>query len=116
MLIEHAGLGTTFWIVAFILANAIPVFSSIISVSSSLFVAWFTFGISCVMWFYINWDCKFANASKISLSIVNAAIMGLTLFFNVGGMYAAIDILMGIFADADNNVDGPFTCGDNSLF
>lgn len=110
------GLGTAFWIVAFILANAIPVFNSIISVSSALFVAWFTFGISGVMWLYINWDVKFQGWRKISLTVVNVGLLALTLFFNSAGMYAAIDGLMSIFADAENNVDGPFTCGDNSLF
>lgn len=34
------GLGTLFWIVAFVLANAIPAFGSILSISSALFVTW----------------------------------------------------------------------------
>lgn len=110
------GLGTAYWIVAFILANAIPVFSSIISVSSALFVAWFTFGISGVMWLYINWEVQFKGWKEICLAIVNYLIIALTLFFNSAGMWAAITMLIGIFNDDENPVDGPFTCGDNSLF
>lgn len=110
------GLGTAFWIVAFILANAIPVFNSIISVSSALFVAWFSFGISGVMWLYINWDVQFDGWKKTSLAVANYAILGLTLFFNSAGMYAAVTGLVTIFNDSANEVDGPFTCGDNSLF
>lgn len=34
------GLGTLFWLVAFILANAIPAFGSILGISSALFVTW----------------------------------------------------------------------------
>jgi len=45
---------TTFWVRAFIIANAIPIFDSILSISSALFVAWFTFGNSGVMWLYLN--------------------------------------------------------------
>ena len=111
------GLGTVFWFVAFVLANAIPVFNSIISVSSALFVAWFTFGISAVMWLYLNWSVQWRGGwKKRALAVSNWAILGLTLFFNSAGMYAAIKGLLRIFADRGNNVDGPFTCGDNSLF
>jgi amino acid permease len=111
------GLGSAFWIVAFILANAIPVFNSIISVSSALFVSWFTFGISAVMWLYMNWRMQFTGGwRKTSLAVANWLILALTLFFNSAGMYGAVSELMAIFADRANNVDGPFTCGDNSLF
>jgi hypothetical protein len=35
------GCGTFFWVVAFILANAIPAFNSILGISSALFVTWY---------------------------------------------------------------------------
>lgn len=50
------GIGTISWILAFILAITIPTFDSILSISSALFVSWFTFGFSGVMWLYLNWD------------------------------------------------------------
>jgi hypothetical protein len=34
------GTGTLFWVMAFVLANAIPVFGSILAISSALFVTW----------------------------------------------------------------------------
>ena len=33
-------MGTLFWVMAFVLANAIPVFGSILAISSALFVTW----------------------------------------------------------------------------
>lgn len=37
-------------------------------------------------------------------------------FLNTAGMYASIDSLITLFNDPDSNVDGPFSCSDNSLF
>ena len=37
------GMGTLFWVMAFVLANAIPVFGSILAISSALFVTWVGF-------------------------------------------------------------------------
>lgn len=110
------GIGTTFWIIAFILANAIPVFSSILSISSAIFVAWFTFGISGVFWLYLNWRRQFSTRRKMVLSIINWTIVVLTVFVNGAGMWASVDSLLAIFNDPAQNVDGPFTCADNSLF
>lgn len=110
------GIGTFFWVIAFVLANAIPVFSSILSISSAIFVSWFTFGISGVFWVYLNWGQQFSTRRKTMLSILNWAIIALTLFVNGAGMWASVDSLLAIFGDPNQNVDGPFTCGDNSLF
>ena len=35
------GCGTTFWVIAFVLANAIPAFGSILAISSAVFVTWY---------------------------------------------------------------------------
>ncbi|KAJ4992148.1 amino acid transporter [Stagonosporopsis vannaccii] len=107
-------IGTIFWILAFILANAIPLFDSILSVSSALFVSWFTFGISGVMWLYLNWDVQFSNWRKISIAMLNWTIVVLTLFMNGAGLWAAIDQLIAAFNDPSSPVNGPFTCADNS--
>lgn len=34
------GCGTLFWVVAFVLANAVPAFNSILAISSAIFVTW----------------------------------------------------------------------------
>lgn len=34
------GCGTVFWLTAFLLANAIPAFNSILGISSAIFVTW----------------------------------------------------------------------------
>lgn len=108
---------TLIWVLAFILANAIPVFGSILSISSSTTIAWFTFGISAVFWFNLNWGKKmFSSWQKISLVFVNLFIIGVALFMNGPGTWAAIDELLEIFADESGEIRGPFTCANNAAF
>lgn len=110
------GIGTAQWILAFILANAIPLFDSILSVSSALFVSWFTFGISGVMWLYINWDQQFNGWKKTSMAILNWAIIALTIFMTSVGLWASIDQLIAAFNNPEIPVNNSFTCADNSIW
>jgi len=110
------GIGTVFWVLAFVLANAIPIFDSILSISSAIFVAWFTFGISGVMWLYLNWDVQFKGWKKISLSILNWTIILLTLFMNGAGLWASIDQMIATYNDPSTPVSSSFTCADNSIW
>jgi hypothetical protein len=83
------GMGTLFWVMAFVLANAIPVFGSILAISSALFVTWvgfrifffrcvctdwilqFTFGMANAQWIFLNWGNQFINWKKTSLALFN---------------------------------------------
>ncbi|RVX72088.1 hypothetical protein B0A52_04686 [Exophiala mesophila] len=109
-------IGAGYWILVFIIANAIPVFDSLLNISASLLLAWFTWGLPSVFWIHLNWNHLFDGWKKTALFCFNIFILGVTLFMNTAGMYASIDSLLSTFADPDNNVDGPFTCGDNSIF
>ncbi|KAF2453450.1 transmembrane amino acid transporter protein-domain-containing protein [Lineolata rhizophorae] len=109
------GVTTIFWVVAFILANAIPIFSSILSISSATFIAWFTFGLSAVFWFHLNWGNLFMNWKKICLTIVNTLIIMIALFMNSAGLWAAITGLMETYEDNSNEISGAFTCADNGI-
>lgn len=107
---------TSFWIFCFIISNAIPVFDSILSIASATTIAWFTFGLSAIYWFHLNWDCKFNGWKKIALSCVNIFLILISFFMNGGGLWSSITELMDIFADKNSKVQGCFDCGDNSLF
>lgn len=109
-----AGCAAIFWIVAFVLASAIPIFDSILSISSATFVAWFTFGISGVFWYHRNWNEKFA-LKNLPLAIINALIIMQTLFMNGVGLWAAIQSLLDVYGSG-GKVQGSFTCADNSIF
>ena len=105
-----------FWIVVWILANAIPVFNSLLNISSSLLLSWFTWGVTVLFWFHLNWNGKWrSSGKKIAVACLNIFIMVLVWFLVVPGMYASIVTLLNIFADPNETVSGPFTCADNSI-
>lgn len=110
------GSATGFWIMAFIIANAIPIFQSILAISSATFIAWFTFGISAVFWFYLNQGRLLSSRRKMCLTVVNVLIIVQTLFMNGAGLWAAITGLVDIFNDPGVKIRGAFTCADNSIF
>ncbi|KAI8294281.1 putative aminotransferase [Colletotrichum sp. SAR11_240] len=78
-------LGTGFWILVFVLANAIPVFNSIIAVSSALLVAWFSFGLPGIFWLHLNWKQQFSSKRMIALSCLNWGLVFMGAFLNTAG-------------------------------
>jgi amino acid permease len=107
---------TLFWLIVWILANAIPVFNSLLNISAALLLSWFTWGATVLFWFHLNWNGRWRSSSrKLATAALNAGIMCLVLFMMVPGMYASIDALMGVFEDPEQRVNGAFTCADNSI-
>ncbi|KAI9035577.1 uncharacterized protein KD926_003237 [Aspergillus affinis] len=108
------GCGILYWLVVWVISNAIPVFDSILSISSATTIAWFTFGLSAIFWFHLNWDCLFSDWKKILLLILNSLLIIQSLFMNAGGLWSSITELMDIFANDSSQIRGSFSCGDNS--
>lgn len=105
-----------FWVVVWILANAIPVFNSLLNISSSLLLSWFTWGVTVLFWFHLNCNGKWRSSSKkLAVATLNMFILVLVFFLMVPGIYASIKTLLSIFADPHQTVNGPFTCADNSI-
>ncbi|KAI5301407.1 hypothetical protein KEM55_001752, partial [Ascosphaera atra] len=77
-------------VIAFVIAEVIPFFSDLLSISSALFISGFTFYFPCLFWFFLlrtgPWDKK-----NISLAILNIAC-GIIGLITLGcGTYAAVD-------------------------
>lgn len=98
------GLGVTCWVVAWIISEAIPVFSDLNSLISALFASWFSYGLSGIYWLHLNRGQWFASPRKIALSILNIAIALFGLALCVLGLYASGT---AIHKDANSN---SFTC------
>ncbi|RSL46543.1 hypothetical protein CEP54_013813 [Fusarium duplospermum] len=109
------GCVSVFWVIVFILANVIPVFDSILSISSATTIAWFSYEFSALFWFHLNWN-RLQGWRKISLAIVNALLILVSLFMNGAGLWAAITELLDIFQTEGSSVRGVFSCGNNALF
>jgi amino acid transporter len=107
---------TLFWVVVWILANAIPVFNSLLNISAALLLSWFTWGITVLFWFHLNWNGRWRSTKKkLATAAFNVFIMIIVFFMVVPGMYASIDSLLKVFADPTQQVNGAFTCADNSV-
>nr|CEG03852.1 unnamed protein product [Fusarium acuminatum CS5907] len=107
---------TVFWVLCFILSNAIPVFDSILSIASATTISWFTFGFSAVFWFHMNWHQMFSSPTKIALTCVNAFLIFISLFMNAAGLWSSITELLDLFAADSSQIQGVFSCGSNSIF
>ncbi|KAJ5896233.1 Amino acid transporter transmembrane [Penicillium subrubescens] len=66
------GLAVCLWIVAWIIAEAIPVFSSLLSLITALFGSWFTFGVTGMFWLHMNKGLWFSLPKKIAVTLLNA--------------------------------------------
>ncbi|PWY75364.1 hypothetical protein BO70DRAFT_381090 [Aspergillus heteromorphus CBS 117.55] len=100
------GLGLACWLVAWVIAEAIPVFSDLNGLISALFASWFSYGLSGIYWLHLNYGEWFASPRKIALTILNMAIALFGLILCVLGLYASGT---AIHNDANSN---SFTCAN----
>jgi Transmembrane amino acid transporter protein len=48
------GINAALWVLAWVIAEGVPVFNDLLGLTSALFASWFTFGLSGLMWFSLN--------------------------------------------------------------
>ncbi|PNS17207.1 hypothetical protein CAC42_7261 [Sphaceloma murrayae] len=96
-------------IIAFVIAEAIPFFSALLGVISSLFISGFTFYFPALFWFQLIKEGKWNNGLKnISLSILNALCLLIGILVLVCGTYASVADIIGQYNSGE--VRSPFTC------
>ncbi|PLB50692.1 hypothetical protein P170DRAFT_406070 [Aspergillus steynii IBT 23096] len=102
------GIGLFLWILAWIIAEAIPVFSNLLSLITALFASWFTYGLSGMFWLYMNKGIWFSSPRKIALTFLN--------IFNVavGACLCGLGLYVSGKAIHDNPSSASFSCADNS--
>ena len=62
------------WTVAWIIAEAIPVFNDLLGLISALFASWFTYGLSGVFWLFLNRGRYTESGRKMVLTGVNVGL------------------------------------------
>ncbi|KAJ6021547.1 hypothetical protein N7540_007051 [Penicillium herquei] len=98
----------TLWTVAWIIANAIPVFNDILELLAAAFASWFSFGLEGLFWLHMNRG-KLVSKRKIALAIFNILLV----------LIACLICGMGLWATAEDisisvkNTHGAFSCADN---
>ncbi|KAJ9144896.1 N amino acid transport system protein [Pleurostoma richardsiae] len=95
-------------VVAWIIAEAIPFFSDLLGVISSLFVSGFTFYLPAAMWFMLIKEGPWYERRNLGLSLTNAACFIIGLVVLGVGTYASVwDIIRQY---NEGTVHGSFSC------
>lgn len=102
------GLLLGLWAIAFVIAESIPIFNSLLSLVAALFVSWFSYGIPGLMWLFLyreeyfrDWKMMVGLASNVLLVI--AGIM-----FCVLGLWSTVASL------SSNSTSDPWSCASNA--
>ncbi|KAL2793058.1 transmembrane amino acid transporter protein-domain-containing protein [Aspergillus keveii] len=101
-------IGLTCWIIAWIIADAIPVFSDLLSLISSLFASWFSYGLGGVYWLHINRGMWFSSPRKIFLTALNVCIV------LIGGCMCGLGLYVSGKAIHDDASSNSFSCASNA--
>ncbi|CAG8090858.1 unnamed protein product [Penicillium salamii] len=102
------GIALTCWVIAWIIADAIPVFSDLLSLISSLFASWFSYGLGGVYWLHINKGKWFSSPRKIALTVVNVLII------LIGGCMCGLGLYVSGKAIHDDASSNSFSCASNA--
>ncbi|KAF1987617.1 amino acid transporter [Aulographum hederae CBS 113979] len=98
----------TLWVIAFIIAESIPNFNDLLSLISSLFASWFTYGLSGVFWLFLNYGKWFKGAKQSALALLNLCLVG------IGAAIMGIGLYASGKAIHDDGGNGSWSCADNS--
>jgi hypothetical protein len=78
-------------VIAFIIAEVIPFFNDLLSISSSLFISGFTFYFPALMWFMlIREGSIFSSRKNMALAALNALCFCIGIVTLVAGTYSSI--------------------------
>ena len=101
------------WLGAWFIAELVPVFNSLLGLTSALFASWFTFGLSGMFWIHMNKGSLWRRQSFGRRVLLVANILNIVvalILFGVG-TWASI---YGMVINAKAGVTRPFSCANNA--
>lgn len=108
------GLLIVMTLIAWVIAEAIPFFSDLLGIISSLFISGFTFYFPALFWFQLIKEGKwYVGWRNITLSIVNALVFIIGIVVLGCGTYASVQDIIDNYSKG--SVRGSFTC-DSSQY
>ncbi|KAL4793766.1 transmembrane amino acid transporter protein-domain-containing protein [Aspergillus venezuelensis] len=99
-------------VIAFIIAEVIPFFNDLLSISSSLFISGFTFYFPALMWFMLIREGRWNEPRNIALGALNALCFIIGVVTLVAGTYSSIADIVDKYATG--SVRGVFSCANPS--
>lgn len=85
---------TTVTTMAWVIAEAIPIFSDLLSISSALFTSGFTYYLPALMWFSLIKEGKWYARKNICKSLLNCVVFLIGMVVLGGGLYASTSDLV----------------------
>ncbi|PYH89953.1 amino acid transporter [Aspergillus ellipticus CBS 707.79] len=102
------GLAAGYWIIAWVIAEAIPVFSNLVSLISALFASWFSFGLPGIFWLYMYWGNYFTTWKRTVLTFANVGL------FLIGATICVCGLWVSGLAIHDDTGGASFSCANNA--
>lgn len=100
-------------VIAWVIGEAIPFFSSLLGVIASLFISGFTVYFPPILWFTLLKEDKWTSSRKnIVFTVVNAIVILIGLVFLGCGTYASIQSIVDSYAEG--SVGKPFACASSN--
>ncbi|KAL4933212.1 putative amino acid transporter [Aspergillus undulatus] len=95
-------------VIAFVIAEVIPFFNDLLSISSSLFISGFTFYFPALMWFMLIREGRWTEPRNIALAALNALCFIIGVVTLVAGTYSSVQDIVDRYAAG--TVGGVFSC------
>ncbi|PLB48467.1 hypothetical protein P170DRAFT_477083 [Aspergillus steynii IBT 23096] len=102
------GIGVGVWIIAWVVAESIPVFNDMLSLISSLFGSFFSYGIPAALWLYMNKGQYGESLRKCLLTACNLVILAIACGMCGMGLYVSGRSI------SQNSSSASWSCADNS--
>ncbi|KAL4866979.1 hypothetical protein BDV12DRAFT_172146 [Aspergillus spectabilis] len=97
-------------VIAFIIAEVIPFFNDLLSISSSLFISGFTFYLPALMWFMLIREGPWNSRKNLALGALNVCCLLIGLVTLVAGTYSSIKDIIDKYNEG--TVRGVFSCSN----
>ncbi|BGP04354.1 hypothetical protein JCM10049v2_000152 [Rhodotorula toruloides] len=95
------------WVISFIIGEAVPFFSDLLSLISSLFDSWFGYILWAIAYFQMTKGRRTAGAIATAETVLNVLILITGLFFFTAGTYASVQSIIDSYNKGA--VKTPFT-------
>ncbi|KAH7126390.1 amino acid transporter [Dactylonectria estremocensis] len=102
------GLVSIITLFAWIIAEAVPIFSELLSISASLFVSGLSFYFPPLMWFFLLKEGKWYSKENIKSAVCNGIVFLVGIIVLVAGTYSTVVELINKFASG--TINKPFSC------
>ncbi|KAK6063409.1 transmembrane amino acid transporter [Seiridium cupressi] len=103
-----AGITAGIWVIAFVIAESIPVFSNLLGLLCALFASWFSYGIPGALWLWMHHGNYFSSGKKAALFGANVLLVLTGLTLCALGLWSAGE---AIAADSGTT---PWSCKSNA--